>query len=61
MNLELQDEAAFFAVYQHHPLPAETDVDGMLKPEVVASKVSRVRKCSIGHTRYRRLLRSVDR
>jgi hypothetical protein len=42
MNLKLQDEAAFFAEYQNQPLPAETVVDGMLKPEEVASKINRM-------------------
>ena len=42
MNLKLQDEAAFFAEYQNEPLPAETVVDGMLKPKKVAGKVNRM-------------------
>ncbi len=40
MNLKLQDEAAFFAEYQNQPLPAETVVDGMLKPEEVSTKIN---------------------
>ncbi len=52
MNLKLQDEAAFFAEYQNQPLPAETVVDGMLKPEEVASKINRMDRglVSIGAT-----------
>ena len=42
MNLKLQDEAAFFAEYQNQPLPAETVVDGMLKPEEVSMKINRM-------------------
>ncbi len=42
MNLKLQDESAFFAEYQNEPLPAEKVVDGMLKPEEVASKINRM-------------------
>ncbi len=42
MNLKLQDEAAFFAEYQNQPLPAETVVDGMLKPEEVSTKINRM-------------------
>jgi len=44
MNLKLQDEAALFAEYQNQPLPAETVVDGMLKPEEVASKFNRMER-----------------
>jgi hypothetical protein len=42
MNLKLQDEAAFFAEYQNQPLPEETVVDGMLKPQEVANKINRM-------------------
>ncbi len=42
MNLKLQDEAAFFRRVPEPTSTAETVVDGMLKPEEVASKINRM-------------------